>query len=62
MKTLSYYKNRYKKAVGVRTKTRIINLAMSNLSHEYQQNFISWQVKLMYQKHNLTNTYETTDL
>jgi hypothetical protein len=47
MKTLSYYKARYRKAVKGETKARILNGAMSNLSHYDQQAFIAWQVEWM---------------
>lgn len=43
MKTLSYYKNRYRRAKTRETKSKIMNGAM-NLCYEEQQKFISWQV------------------
>ena len=46
MKTLAYYKNRYRKAKTSETKAKVMNDAM-NLSYEDQQKFISWQVKFM---------------
>jgi hypothetical protein len=47
MKTLSYYKNRYRKAVKSETQAKVMNGAMLNLSHEDQHKFISWQVSYM---------------
>ena len=47
MKTLSDYKARYRKAVKLETKAKVINRAMLNLSYEDQQKFISWQVSYM---------------
>ena len=46
MKTLSYYKARYRNAKTGETKAKVMNGAM-NLSHRNQQKFISWQVKFM---------------
>lgn len=46
MKTLSYYKARYRKAKTGETKAKVMNGAM-NLSYKDQQKFISWQVKFM---------------
>ncbi len=54
MKTLSYYKARYKKAKSGKTKAKVMNGAM-NLSHENQQKFISWQVKFMNGEEKQTN-------
>lgn len=45
MKTLNYYKARYRAAKKGETKAKIMNGAMLNLSHEEQQKFISWQVE-----------------
>ena len=47
MKTLSYYKARYRNAKKSQTLAKVMNGAMLNLSHEDQQKFISWQVKFM---------------
>jgi len=47
MTTLSNYKTRYKKAKTTKTKTKIMNLAMNNLSHENRQKFYDWQVDYM---------------
>lgn len=47
MKTLSYYKNRYRKAKTSATHAKVLNGAMSNLSNEDQQKFLSWQIDYM---------------
>lgn len=47
MKTLSYYKNRYRKAVKAETKAKIMNAAMLNLCYDDQQKFMEFQVKYM---------------
>lgn len=47
MKTLSYYKARYKRAKNQKTKQRIFNIAMLNLSYCDAQEFIKWQVTEM---------------
>jgi len=47
MNTLSDYKNRYRKAKTAKTKTKIMSMAMNNLSHENRQKFYSWQVDYM---------------
>ena len=46
MKTLSDYKKNYKRAKTNVTRTKVMNLAMLNLSTKDQQKFISWQTKL----------------
>lgn len=45
MKTLSYYKARYRAAKKGETKARIMNRVMMNLPYIEQQKFISWQVQ-----------------
>ena len=47
MKTLNYYKARYRAAKKGETKGKIMNGAMMNLSHSEQQKFIEWQVEFM---------------
>ncbi len=46
MKTLSYYKSRYRNAKTGETKAKIMNGVM-NLLHEDQKKFIEWQIKFM---------------
>ena len=50
MKTINYYKNRYRKAVNGETKARILNGAYFNLSLSDFEKFIAWQVNFMNNK------------
>ena len=50
MKTLNYYKARYRAAKKGETKGKIMNGAMMNLNHAEQQKFIEWQGEFM--RHN----------
>jgi hypothetical protein len=42
--SLTSAKSRYKKAKTIATKTKVMNLAMLNLSYSDQQKFVKWQV------------------
>jgi len=47
MKTLQYYKNRYKAAKTGKTKEKIMNLAQLNLCMSDFYSFMQWQVRYM---------------
>ncbi len=52
MKTLSQYKQQYKKAKTQKGKTSAMNGAMLNLSHSDKQLFYKWQVEEMNKQSN----------
>ena len=47
MKTLQYYKNRYRAVKTYNTKAKIMNGAQLNLSHSDFEKFIAWQINYM---------------
>jgi len=57
MKTLAYYKNRYKKAVKSKTREKIINGAMLNLNYKDQKKFIQFQTDLYMDDNRLLNIH-----